>query len=291
MKAKDTTTAVKAGSMSSNGATEADTVAAVKCEGTTAVRAGSTETPHTAGNGQGEAAVGGLAGKPHHRWGGTSHTRVRSDPSSATRTKTTRRHPRLRRSRGPAHAARGRVPPEPRLHPSGMSSCRAYSASSSSSSPLDYGSSRPLLGAPSPFRRISGLYIRARLPRAGASRRRTIRSLSPETQLGAHHPATEIPWDLAAGDLGSGTAGDRQPPTTQCIPYWANRGEGWARSESDDLRTSGFARSRTSMQALRATICRCPWPWRQGTRPGSQGARERAAHRRTAPSLDRRDKT
>ncbi|MED6151833.1 hypothetical protein PIB30_086143 [Stylosanthes scabra] len=90
MKAKDTTAAVMAGSTCGNGARAADTAAAVKCEGTTAARAGSTETPDTAGNGQGEAAEGGSACKPHHRWGGTPHTRVRSDPSSAPRTKTTR---------------------------------------------------------------------------------------------------------------------------------------------------------------------------------------------------------
>ncbi|MED6164562.1 hypothetical protein PIB30_091297 [Stylosanthes scabra] len=45
-----------------------------------AARAGSTETPDTAGNGQGEAAEGGSACKPHHRWLRMPLTRVDPDP-------------------------------------------------------------------------------------------------------------------------------------------------------------------------------------------------------------------
>ncbi|MED6116141.1 hypothetical protein PIB30_097344 [Stylosanthes scabra] len=62
-----------------------------------------------------------------------------------------------------------------------------------------------------------------------------------------------------------------QLPTSQHTPWLASLGNGWARSESDAPGASGYARTRTSMQAQWATTYRRPWPTREGTRPGSQG--------------------
>ncbi|MED6149187.1 hypothetical protein PIB30_060070 [Stylosanthes scabra] len=265
-----------AGSTAGNGARAADIAVAVMGEGTTVARAGSTETPATARIGQGEAVEAGSACKPHHRRRETLYIHERCDPSSAPRMKITRtchlagrndvtilprrrvagrilirsppRDPRRRRSRGRGRVARGRRPPDPGPQP-----------------PSEY--------PPVAVLRLLVIIVSARLhihpPTAGraltlpqdirARHRAVERSdLSPESQQGAHYLATEIPWDLAAGNPGSGTDDDRQLPTSQRIPWLANRGGGWARSESDDLGTSGCARSRISMQAHRATTYRRP---------------------------------
>ncbi|MED6125961.1 hypothetical protein PIB30_073641 [Stylosanthes scabra] len=278
------------GSTSGYAARAADIAAAVKCEETTAARTGSTETPDTAGNGQGEAAEGGSTCKPHHRWGGKPHNRVGSDPSSAPRTRTTRCDPDPNLEPPPYSMNRARSTSVPKKKSRSVSCVTGPSPPGSWSPPPPECPPVECTPPPRPHRprptadppahcwmppHPSAEY-RALHPRLG-HRAEAQSDLSPETQLGAHHPATEIPWDLAAGDPGSGTAGDRQPPTSQCTPYWANLGAGWARPESDDLGTSGCAKNRTSMQAHRATICRRPWPWRRGIHPGLQGPWGRAA--------------
>ncbi|MED6200830.1 hypothetical protein PIB30_089111 [Stylosanthes scabra] len=114
MKAKDTTAAVKAGSMSGNGAREAKTAAAVKCEGTTTARAGSIETPETTGNGHGEAAEGGSAGKPHHRGPPSPGCDPEPPPYSMNRARSTFVPEKKSRS---GSCGTGPCPPDPRLHP------------------------------------------------------------------------------------------------------------------------------------------------------------------------------
>ncbi|MED6137270.1 hypothetical protein PIB30_063546 [Stylosanthes scabra] len=269
MKVTNRTAAVMAGSTSRNGARAADTAAAVMAEGTTAARAGSTETTDTVGIGQGEAAEAGSACKPHQRWrkryisiGGARRYISPAEgcgldpdlePPPYSMNRASSRSASKKKSRSGSCGA-GPFPPDPGPHP--PPECPHVDRIP----PLRPHRLRPAANPPAhcwthphPSAGYQGVSTAPVFCERG--HRAVGRSdLSPELP-GAHHPATEIPWDLAAGDPKSGTDGDRQPPTSQCIPWLANGGGGWARSESDDLGTSGCVRSRTSMQAHRVTIC------------------------------------
>ncbi|MED6151098.1 hypothetical protein PIB30_078996 [Stylosanthes scabra] len=236
MKAKDTTAAVMAGSTSSYAARAADTAAAVKCEETTAARAGSTETPNMAGNGQGEAAEGGSACKPHHRWDGKPHNRVRSDPSSAPRTRTTRCDPDLDPEPPPysMNRARSISAPEKKSRSAscvtGPSTPGSWSRPPPECPPVERTPPprphRPRLTADPPAHcwmlphPSTGYRGAASAPVVrGLGHRAEARSdLSPETQQGAHHPQLKSPGILQQAILGQEPLATGNRPPVSVFP-------------------------------------------------------------------------